>query len=67
MDYKNTIVSADDTANTLQDDEQEFDSSMVLYNIKNRLCVHKTMIVGHRGGFMGPENSIKTFRNALLH
>jgi glycerophosphoryl diester phosphodiesterase len=25
------------------------------------------MVVGHRGGFMGPENSMKAFRNALLH
>ena len=25
----------------------------------------KTMVIGHRGGFFGPENSMKTFRAAI--
>ena len=27
----------------------------------------RTMVVGHRGGFFGPENSMKTFRGAIEH
>ena len=27
----------------------------------------RTMVIGHRGGFFGPENSMKTFKAAIDH
>ena len=61
MDSLNTDIS---TYETLHDSDDEVDLRMWVVNMKDRMCPYNTMIIGHRGGFMGPENSMKTFINA---
>jgi len=40
---------------------------MITNSFKQQFTEYQTLVIGHRGGFFGPENSMKGFRGAVEH
>lgn len=59
-------IATDSTINTLDTEMSEvFDSPTPYAAFKQQFSEYTTLILGHRGGYFGPENSMKGFKGAL--